>query len=41
MENIDTIDAENDTQFDKVRVVLTKWRKSLVEKVTVKRFIQV
>lgn len=41
MENIDTIDSENDSLFDKARVVLTKWKKNLVEKATVKSLIQI
>lgn len=41
MEDIDIIDSENDSLFDKARVVLTKWKKNLGEKATVKRLIQV
>ena len=39
-EDIDFINIENDSLFDKARVVLTKWKQKFVEKATLKRLIQ-
>lgn len=39
--DIDTINSENDSLFDKALVVLTKWEKKFMEKATIKRLIQI
>ena len=39
-EDIDTIDSEQDSLFNKARVVLTKWKQKSIEKATTERLIQ-